>query len=159
MRLKHRGRLQQHIEQGKAEVTLDAVVPVHAGFDADAHAIARAHLLGTGNSLEYATAVADLDAEQEDLIWTRQELRDLDEDQFSLGNLRFYQATTSLPPNSSLRAEALDAFEASERRATHHRHRLMTRERHILRRMRHLEEKLKQLETDILIKWEREKAA
>jgi hypothetical protein len=142
---------------GKVEETLDVAVSVNAGFDADSHAIARAYLLGTGFSSEYAKATENLEEELVDLQWVRHELRDLDEDQFSLANLRFYHATIALPVDNTLRTPALMDFEANEKRAEQHRHRLLTRERRAMERVRRLKGTLEELEIQILTDWERAK--
>ena len=151
---------QQQAPHDKEEASDDdkeeepANVPATAGFDADDHAIARAHLLGKEESKDYIEISMKIDQEFEDLLWVRGELRDLDEDQFSLGRLRFYQAANNLSDENPLRATAHEAIALSDKRFEQHRTRLLTRERHNSRRIQELKAELKAMELKILNEWE-----
>lgn len=165
-RRKRKGRVQPQQQQqqqaphDKEEASDDdkeeepATVPATAGFDADDHAIARAHLLGKEESKDYIEISMKIDQEFEDLLWVRDELRDLDEDQFSLGRLRFYQAANNLSDENPLRASAHEAIALTDKRFEQHRTRLLTRERQNSRRIQELKAELKAMELKILTEWE-----
>lgn len=144
----------QREDLGKSEVIVDVPVPLVDNFDNDARANARAHLLQlqpqTALSQKYVITTQMVEDYQEELDTLRHEMRNLDDDQFSLENMRLYQAATALPLSDPKREAILNIIDTYEERKRRQRCRLAVRERHIIACLEELKQTLKELEIESL---------
>jgi hypothetical protein len=160
----------QSDEASLAKVMLDGPVTVptapYAGadaipaliFDDDMHAIASVHLRTvyptTNTSIEYTETTTLLTEVYEDLDWVIGELRDVDEAQFSLANMRLRRLAMAKDEDDPERESLLSALSANDKGWTMTRKRLQTRERHIRANIDRLKDTLRALERVQLEEWE-----
>lgn len=127
-------------------------------FDEDMHKIAAAHLQGlcplTSASIEYVTLSNKLSEAHDELDWVSEELRDLDDAQFSLSNMRLHRLVSTKPMDDPDRESLVHALAANDKAWSNTRHRLRTRDRRTRSRI----EKYRRAQYDIehaqLVDWE-----
>jgi hypothetical protein len=149
-----------HLHSGPAVKEADDTSPLPAAptFDDDLHAMARAYLMGTSvgssASVDYVNLNTMLTDAYADLDWVLAEIRDVDEAQFSLENMRLHRIATAMKKHDPDRAVLLQALSSNDRAWNMTRQRFQTRERHTTTTIEKLKNSLKAIEHAQLIEWE-----